>query len=435
MQISGIRALPLTRIDPANVRGDLSNDGDNPGPEAQLDVEYLMGLAPNSTSWFYSLADLNPFCTDNEGFLAWLYYVGMDEEAPLVQSLSYADEESSLFQCTGATDYTRRMDLEFVKMGVRGLTVIAASGDHGAMGPKLMDGLEVCGNPSPVWPASSAYVTSVGATMLSNKHIPGCARLYEYEMPLPVECSTKGEIACSALTGGLITSGGGFSQVNDRPYWQEAAVGQYLGYAKSLPQENDSGQPPFNTRGRAYPDVSAYGSMFLLQLEGIMTRESGTSASTPVVAAMCSLWNDMLLEQGKPTLGFLAPLLYQIWEHSPHAFNDITVGNNRCAVGHSYDMNCCMDSQAFHAAPGWDAVTGLGSLNFQVMTPIVLNGRRAGEDLAKLRQFPPEGEESPQAYQWVGYIGSAVVTAALALTLERIYRKSSRKGYTMLVCL
>ncbi|CAN0000708.1 unnamed protein product, partial [Discosporangium mesarthrocarpum] len=39
--------------------GDLANDQDQPGLEAQLDVEYLKALAPNASTWFYSMADLN----------------------------------------------------------------------------------------------------------------------------------------------------------------------------------------------------------------------------------------------------------------------------------------------------------------------------------------------------------------------------------------
>ena len=52
------------------------NDESHPGGEAQLDVEYLMGLAPGADTFFYSIADLNPYNSDNEGFLTWLYIVG-----------------------------------------------------------------------------------------------------------------------------------------------------------------------------------------------------------------------------------------------------------------------------------------------------------------------------------------------------------------------
>jgi tripeptidyl-peptidase-1 len=38
-------------------------------------------------------------------------------------------------------------------------------------------------------------------------------------------------------------------------------------------------------------------------------------------------------------------------------WNDIVTGDNTCTAG-----KCC--SQGFHAAQGWDPVTGLGSPNF-----------------------------------------------------------------------
>jgi len=63
-----------------------------------------------------------------------------------------------------------------------------------------------------------------------------------------------------------------------------------------------------------------------------ITRESGTSASAPVLAAMVTLWNDMRFAYGLPPLGFIAPFLYKIAESNPEAFNDITTGNNVTAI-------------------------------------------------------------------------------------------------------
>jgi len=50
-------------------------------------------------------------------------------------------------------------------------------------------------------------------------------------------------------------------------------------------------------------------------------------ASTPVVGAMVTLWNDMRFSQGGPALGFLNPWLYQIAADYPETFYDVTVGN------------------------------------------------------------------------------------------------------------
>jgi len=57
----------------------------------------------------------------------------------------------------------------------------------------------------------------------------------------------------------------------------------------------------------------------------------GTSASTPAVAGMFSLINEVLLGSGQPPLGFLNPALYQMASSSPSAFHDIVEGENNCA--------------------------------------------------------------------------------------------------------
>lgn len=47
-----------------------------------------------------------------------------------------------------------------------------------------------------------------------------------------------------------------------------------------------------------------------------------------------------------------------------------------CGVGHTTEStNCC--SESFAAAPGWDAVTGLGSPNFATISNLVLNNQSA----------------------------------------------------------
>jgi tripeptidyl-peptidase-1 len=50
----------------------------------------------------------------------------------------------------------------------------------------------------------------------------------------------------------------------------------------------------------------------------------GTSASTPSVAAFVALLNDARIDAGKPSLGFLNPLIYAL---NGEGFNDITSGN------------------------------------------------------------------------------------------------------------
>ena len=66
---------------------------------------------------------------------------------------------------------------------------------------------------------------------------------------------------------------------------------------------------------------------------------AGTSASAPVVAGIIAQLNDIRLQKGKSSLGFLNPLLYA----NPECFNDVNDGSN----------NACDGSYGFKAVNGW----------------------------------------------------------------------------------
>lgn len=122
----------------------------------------------------------------------------------------------------------------------------------------------------------------------------------------------------------MITSGGGFSNITPRTKasWQEKVVNEYL-KTNAIPNYSF-----FNQSGRGYPDVSAYGADYFVYLNGRITRESGTSASTPVFAAIVTLLNDIRLANDLPPMGFINPFLYEIYDQYPEAFHDITTGDN-----------------------------------------------------------------------------------------------------------
>jgi hypothetical protein len=384
LRLSGL--APAT-IPPEMVFGDKPNDDSNPGGEAQLDVEVIVSLAPNADTYFYSFSDLNPFTPENEGFLAFLQYVTTQEYPPLVYSMSYGDEEKSVYNpsSSAAYAYGQHCDDYFQLMGLRGLTVIFASGDDGVGGTSIRrDDWETngaCSKSNPEWPAGSPYITSVGATMLTDQADPMCGKFYSqngnFEGFPPDEyiqfgCTGVGETVCTSLFGGVITSGGGFSNVADRNTqapWQSDFVERYLQDVKSLPPFDY-----FNAAGRAYPDISAYGSNYFVIMNQQAVRESGTSASTPLFAAMVTLWNDMRLSYGLPPMGFIAPFLYAVARDTPEAFQDVTTGNNACGAGSGLldpDTHCC--EQSFSATAGWDATTGLGTPNFHLLSSIVIN--------------------------------------------------------------
>ena len=112
------------------------------------------------------------------------------------------------------------------------MTLVASSGDFGA------------NNYLPSFPATSQYVTGVGATQGLENNTP--------------------EIVCSVQTGALITSGGGFSTFETIPSWQSSFISNYF---NSLP----SSQVPvsgYATNGRGYPDVSLLGHNYRIKING-----------------------------------------------------------------------------------------------------------------------------------------------------------------------
>ena len=168
------------------------------------------------------------------------------------------------------------------------------------------------------------------------------------------------ERACQADLGGVITSGGGFSNVNPRPSWQDNAVKAYF---NQIPMKG-----AFNAQGRGYPDVSLLGFNFEFEADikgsGVNYLSSGTSASATVFAAMVSLVNAARLSSGKGPIGFLNPLLYSSYGNFA---NDITEGDNSCSSVITFPglPYVCCEGLGFQAARGWDPVTGLGSINFR----------------------------------------------------------------------
>ena len=139
-------------------------------------------------------------------------------------------------------------------------------------------------------------------------------------------------------TAAAFTSGG-FSNIFAQPDYQADAVATYL---KTLGNTNKG---LFNPKGRAFPDVSAQGVNFIVDIGGQGQGVSGTSASSPTFAAVVALLNDELLNQGKSPLGFLNPLLYS---QGAAALNDITSGSN---------PGC--GTNGFTAGAGWDPVSDL----------------------------------------------------------------------------
>ena len=317
--------------------------------ESMLDLEYIMGVAPASPATYWYMDQGN-----DDLFVDWVLAMNAATAIPRVMSVSYSGPEKYV-----AASHLRTFSIEAIKLGVQGVTLVASSGDDGAAGYEARGTPGNCGY-VPQFPACSPYVLAVGATQ-----------------GLEIDMG-KSERACQANTGGVITTGGGFSDFYPRPAYQSAAVNRYFSTAQTAGTLPVSG---YNRTGRGYPDVAAAGLNYLTVVGGSAYLLSGTSASAPVVAGLLSLVNAQRLAAGAPTVGFVNPALYLLnmtavtvtgsgsgsgsGAGSWTVVNDVVAGSNHCVVS-SWDPTlptvCC--SQGFFALPGWDPLTGLGTINF-----------------------------------------------------------------------
>lgn len=131
----------------------------SPGVEASLDIQYSMGVAPGVPATFWYTPGRQPGSTDNEPFLVFLQTLASTTSVPWVISTSYGDDEPTV-----DFGYASRMNVEFQKAGVRGVSILYSSGDGGVSGGQSQQ----CTNFIPTFPAGSPYVTAVGGTTGQN---------------------------------------------------------------------------------------------------------------------------------------------------------------------------------------------------------------------------------------------------------------------------
>lgn len=295
-------------------------DAGFPGIEASLDIEYISTMGGGVEAEFWSFHGSAPVNHQNEPFLDFIYLVGntSDADVPKIFSTSYGEGETTV-----SFPYMMRIEAEFQKQGARGITLLFASGDSGVASD---DGDCPGGRFTGQWPAGSPWVTGVGGTEDGDVGIPE-----------------------QAWSG----SSGGFSDRWPVADFQKDAVANYLKTA-SLPASSH-----FNASSRGFPDVSAQATGFIVINGGMEQDVAGTSCACPTFSGVLALLNDLRLQAGKSTLGWVNPFFYQ----NAAMFNDITSGNN--GAGGS------CGEKGFEAIKGWDAVTGLGSPNYEAMAKVV----------------------------------------------------------------
>jgi len=281
-----LRTPPIRAVlvDHANNRPTTPTSSD---AEVMLDIEVAGAVANGASLAVYFSSNTA------RGFQDALSTAVHDQlHTPSVISISWGNPEESWSQQS-----MECFDQVAQEAALLGITVIVASGDHGST-----DGIPGAKNHVD-FPASSPHVLAVGGTRLmsANKTIQ------------------NETVWNDGPTGGA--TGGGYSNVFQRPSWQAAVVTQPM---RGVP----------DTAGDADPDTG-----YNILVDGETIQIGGTSAVAPLWAGLIALCNQKLTTR----LGLLNPTLYAMNQTS--GFHDITQGNNG----------------GFVATPGWDACTGLGS--------------------------------------------------------------------------
>lgn len=255
--------------------------------EVNMDIQLVAGMVPKAKIILYYA---NSFA---EGFQAVLNDHKNDVS---VVSTSWANGESYVSQAE------RAQQLLLIRhLSMRGVTVLAASGDDGIYqisSNRKLPGINL--------PAGFAQVIACGGTTLYRN---GTEQVWNEDSH---------------------ASGGAFSNIYQAPIFQYEALTHYA-----------SQYPNYAKHACATPDLAVNASIThynLMIYNGHPFYAAGTSAATPMIAGLIARLNTALGYR----LGYINNFLYQLMGSS--VFNSNISGNN-----------------GLPASQGWDPCTGLGS--------------------------------------------------------------------------
>lgn len=340
----------------------LTNDtGSLETGEVELDIEVAGSAAPGARLAVYFVGS----ASTNNWVDALSAAIADSTNNPSVLSISWGFAEDAL-----PHQFLTSVDQTLASAGAAGITVLVASGDQGSTGSWGQQG-----PPDRLahvnFAASSPNATGVGGTVLQPDGSGGVS----------AEVVWNNGAATSA-------SGGGVSKFF-------STVPAFQANAGINPV---SANPPGNT-GRGVPDVSANADTYKVYIRGKNITVGGTSAATPLWAALIARVNQGI--GGRAAA--LQTMLYGPLR-TAGALKDITTGDNG----------------AYKAGAGWDACTGLGSPNGTA----ILLGYRAARQVAPTVTGLSESSGSPGDQLVVtgtGFLGATAVgfgavAAAIAQT-------------------
>ncbi len=301
----------------------------NWGEETSLDVEWSHAMAPGA-----NILLVETPVAETEGL------VGIPQ---IVQAENYVINHNLgdvISQSFGATEETfpspealRDQRSAFINAANHNVTVLASSGDAGPTSARFNGNYFTTRVNS--WPSSDPLVTSMGGTQL---HLDANGNR---ERPDNVWND-------QALCGGPCASGGGLSDIFERPWYQDS-VRNVVG--------DDRGTPDISMSAAVNGGVIVY--IGYTGGDGITPGYyifGGTSEASPLFAGVVSIAD----QAAGHRLGLLNPMLYNLAQRGAPGIVDITRGNTTVSFtqnGHTYTV------PGYRAVPGYDLATGLGTID------------------------------------------------------------------------
>ncbi len=390
---------PIAKVVGANTPSQCTAANPNPCFEASLDVQFILAIAQNATTWFWSVN------SNGDIFLQWIEALASTPNPPLIHSMSYASiaPEDPKYD-------VERFNTEMCKLGLKGLTLFVASGDDGVANFVARNSPSQCGF-TPCEQCSffllffsllthslslslslSLFSLSLSLSQPSRPPRPTRPLLAPLRAPrraLPRLRAPRRPTASSRRAeASPPTSSGPTGRT--RPCTPTSTAPTTCPRAPPFPRRavRTPMLLPWDTTTVSLfsfvcfilfsqlplPAITVGGSVFV---------GSGTSASTPVVAGQFTLINGLRLRQGKGPVGWLNPILYQLGANRSAIFNDISSGENNCCAGYPGQQTCCslgftaarsvlvlafISRLTFASHSGWDPLTGWGTMNFNLLS-------------------------------------------------------------------
>jgi kumamolisin len=305
--------VPLPPIADVSINGVRNNPNGSAAVETLLDIDVAGSGAPGAKIAVY-FAEWS-----EQGWIDAVTTAIHDPvNKPSVISISYGwPERHSIDHLAWSLAAIKAVNATFQEAAAMGVTIMVSAGDHGSdcgLGDRKAHVL---------YPGSDPLVTSCGGTSISN--ISG----------LNFTEHVWNDNDNQWITGGGV-SDVFFPPKFPLPPWQSSA---------NVPGSANDGH-----KARAIPDIAGNADgasgYTLFQNGASIGAVGGTSATAPLYAGLVALINADL---GEP-VGYLNPKLYAA---PSNVYRDINDGISNARGG----------APGYKSGPGWDACTGLGSVN------------------------------------------------------------------------